>query len=131
MPSILFVSTIRLWVDLAQTTRGNLEPGETKMRTRQPLTQEQKIQNELTNVAKFNAKFDVESENMPEGFSTGYIGNAKQVNNSIVWDDRSWMVFRAHEGRMGTKEDCIGGYSTEERYKLLPIIKAIKFTLDA
>ena len=93
------------------------------MRTRQPLTQEQKIQKELTKVAKFNAKFDVESENMPEGFSTGYIGNAKQVNNSIVWDDRSWMVFRAHEGRMGTKEDCMGGYPTEERYKLLPIIK--------
>jgi len=95
------------------------------MRTRQPLTQEQKIQKELTKIAKFNAKFDTAKLDMPEGFSVGYIGNC-----SRDLDDRSWMIFRDHADRVGTKEDRIGGYSTEERYKLLKSIYAIKFALN-
>jgi hypothetical protein len=94
------------------------------MTTRLPLTQEQKIQKQLVSVAKFNARLDAEV--MPEGFTVGYIGNC-----SRDLDDRSWMIFRDHAGRVGTKEDRMGGYSTEERYKLLTIIKAIKFTLNA
>lgn len=94
------------------------------MNTRLPLTEEQKIERELARVARFNARLDAEV--MPEGFTVGYIGNC-----SRDLDDRSWMIFRDHAGRVGTKEDRMGGYSTEERYKLLTIIKAIKFTLNA
>ena len=102
------------------------------MNTRLPLTEEQKIERELARVARFNAKFDTEKLDMPEGFSVGYIGNCStDGNNNIIFDDRSWTIFRDHKGRIGTKEDRMGGYSTEERYKLLTIIKAIKFTLNA
>ena len=89
-----------------------------------PLTEEQKTERELTRVARLNARLDAEV--MPEGFTVGYIGNC---NRDL--DDRSWTIFRDHKGRIGTKEDRMGGYSTEERYKLLTIIKAIKFTLNA
>ena len=100
------------------------------MRTRQPLTQEQKIQNELTNVAKFNAKFDTAKLDMPEGFSVGYIGNCStDGNNNIIFDDRSWHITRESDF-VKTHKDCIGGYSTEERYKLLKSIHAIKFALN-
>ena len=100
------------------------------MRTRQPLTQEQKIQKELTKVAKFNAKFDTAKLDMPEGFSVGYIGNCStDVNNNIIFDDRSWHITRESDF-VKTHKDCIGGYSTEERYKLLKSIHAIKFALN-
>jgi hypothetical protein len=100
------------------------------MRTRQPLTQEQKIQKELTKVAKFNAKFDTAKLDMPEGFSVGYIGNCStDVNNNIIFDDRSWHIIRESDF-VKTHKDCIGGYSTEERYKLLKSIHAIKFALN-
>ena len=97
------------------------------MRTRQPLTREQKIQKELTKVAKFNAKFDTESLDMPEGFSVGYIGNCStDGNNNIIFDDRSWHICRDTEF-VKTQKDIIGGYSTANRYKLLTSIHAIKF----
>ena len=92
------------------------------MTTRLPLTHEQRIEKKLANVAKFNARLDAEV--MPEGFTIGYIGNC-----SRDLDDRSWMIFRDHAGRVGTKKDVMGGYSTEDRYKLLDIIKTIKFAL--
>ena len=83
-----------------------------------------------TKVAKFNALLDAEV--MPEGFTVGYIGNC-----SRDIDDRSWMIFRDHAGRVRTRKDAedgvmkqaIGGYSTEDRYKLLDIIKTIIFAL--
>jgi len=95
------------------------------MNTRLPLTENEKQLREINRVAKQNARFDVESKNMPEGFTVGYIGNCGRD-----FDDRSWMIFRDHAGRVGTKEDRIGGYSTEERYKLRPLINAIKFALN-
>jgi len=95
------------------------------MTIRIPLTEEQKIERTLARVAKLNAKFDTAKLDMPEGFSVGYIGNC-----SRDLDDRSWMIFRDHADRVGTKEDRIGGYSTEERYKLLKSIHAIKFALN-
>jgi len=95
------------------------------MTIRIPLTEEQKIERTLARVAKLNAKFDTAKLDMPEGFSVGYIGNC-----SRDLDDRSWMIFRDHAGRVGTREDTIGGYSTEERYKLLTAISTIKFALN-
>jgi len=95
------------------------------MTTRLPLTQEEKQLREVKRVARLNARFDTEKLDMPKGFTIGYIGNC-----SRNLDDRSWMIFRDHAGRVGTKEDRIGGYSTEERYKLLPFINAIKFALS-
>jgi len=95
------------------------------MTTRLPLTQEEKQVREVKRVARLNARFDTEQLDMPKGFTVGYIGNC-----SRNLDDRSWMIFRDHAGRVGTKEDRIGGYSTEDRYKLLPFINAIKFALS-
>jgi hypothetical protein len=95
------------------------------MITRLPLTEDQKNQREINRVVRLNAKFDTEHLDMPEGFSVGYIGNC-----SRDLDDRSWMIFRDHAGRVGTREDTIGGYSTEERYKLLTAISTIKFALN-
>jgi hypothetical protein len=92
--------------------------------TKLPLTEEQKIEKQLARVARLNAHFDSQKD-MPEGFSVGYIGNC-----SRNLDDRSWMIFRDHAGRVGTREDTIGGYPTEERYKLLKSIHAIKFALN-
>jgi len=93
------------------------------MTTKLPLTENEKQQREINRVASQNARFDMESkEDMPEGFTIGYIGNC-----SSEIDDRSWVIFRAHPGRIGTKEDRVGGYSTQERYKLRPLINAIKF----
>ena len=95
------------------------------MTTRLPLTQEEKQVREVKRVARLNARFDTEQLDMPKGFTVGYIGNC-----SRNLDDRSWMIFRDHAGRVGAKEDRIGGYSTEDRYKLLPFINAIKFALS-
>jgi|TARA_R110000868_G_scaffold100876_3_gene277584 hypothetical protein len=100
------------------------------MTIRIPLTEEQKIERTLARVAKLNAKFDTAKLDMPEGFSVGYIGNCStDVNNNIIFDDRSWHIIRESDF-VKTHKDCIGGYSTEERYKLLKSIHAIKFALN-
>jgi len=94
-----------------------------------PLTEEQKIEKQLARVARLNAHFDSQKD-MPEGFSVGYIGNCStDVNNNIIFDDRSWHIIRESDF-VKTHKDCIGGYSTEERYKLLKSIHAIKFALN-
>ena len=100
------------------------------MRTRQPLTQEQKQMKEIKRIERFNTLFDTEKLDMPEGFSVGYIGNCStDGNNNIIFDDRSWHITRESDF-VKTHKDCIGGYSTEERYKLLKSIHAIKFALN-
>lgn len=43
----------------------------------------------------------------------GYIGNCDHQH-----DDRSWFLFRAHPGRVGTFEDRIGGVATQDLDKL-------------
>ncbi len=57
---------------------------------------------------------------LPDHITIGYIGNV----NSDGTDDRLWCLFR-NTGKVGTSSDSIGGYPTEERYKLLPLITAI------
>ena len=97
------------------------------MRTRQPLTQEQKQMKEIKRIERFNTLFDTEKLDMPEGFSVGYIGNCStDRNNNIIFDDRSWHICRDTEF-VKTQKDIIGGYSTANRYKLLTSIHAIKF----
>lgn len=73
-----------------------------------------------------NQRLDsIKSNNdMPEGFTIGYIGNLSIDGRT---DNRSWSVFRAHPGRVGTSADRMGAFPTSERHKLLPIIAAIKF----
>ena len=95
------------------------------MTTRPPVTEAVKQLREANRVARLNARFDTEHLDMPKGFSVGYIGNC-----SRDLDDRSWMIFRDHAGRVGTHKDTIGGYSTQERYKLLTAISTIKFALN-
>lgn len=51
------------------------------------------------------------------GVSYGYIGNVWNDGRPNP-DDRSWFIFLPHSDRIGTAADRIGGYSTEERYKL-------------
>ena len=80
-------------------------------------------------IERLNAVHDkVMGKPMPEGFTSGYTGNCGTGKNAI--DDRNWVIFRAHPGRVGTADDCIGGFSTQERYKLLPLLNAIKFALN-
>jgi hypothetical protein len=43
------------------------------------------------------------------GVTFGYIGNVERWG-----DDRSWMVFLPHPGRVGTDGDHIGGFSTND-----------------
>jgi hypothetical protein len=63
-----------------------------------------------------NELFDgVINDDLPDGFTKGYIGNCGCGN-----DDRGWYVF----GPGGTSK---GGFSTAERGKLLPIISNILF----
>lgn len=50
------------------------------------------------------------------GISFGYIGN---VYNSPFYDDRSWRIFLPHPGRVGTYEDSVGSYRTENLDKML------------
>jgi hypothetical protein len=40
-------------------------------------------------------------------WTVGYIGNVGRAG-----DDRSWFLFAEHEGRVGTRDDSIGGVRT-------------------
>jgi hypothetical protein len=48
-------------------------------------------------------------------WTVGYIGNCDHRH-----DDRSWMLFAEHPGRVGTHLDRIGGVSTEQIPLLIP-----------
>jgi len=52
-----------------------------------------------------------------EGVSYGYIGNF-WTDGRPDPDDRAWYIFLPHPDRIGTASDRIGGYATNERYKL-------------
>lgn len=61
-----------------------------------------------------------------DGVSIGYIGNVYLDGT----DDRSWRIFLPHPGRVGTSADCLGGFPTHERGKLLPLLIALKAGFD-
>lgn len=91
-----------------------------KMSDEAKAVREAKIQERL------NAMFDAYPKaSLPEGITTGYIGNLESWG-----DDRAWFIFRSRPGRVGTTEDRIGGYSTENRGKLLSSLRAISFAQE-
>ena len=49
------------------------------------------------------------NERTTGGFSVGYIGNVGRG-----YDDRSWMVFAPHPGRVGTRDDTWGDFRSQE-----------------
>jgi len=55
------------------------------------------------------------------GVSIGYIGNLTSQN-----DDRSWMIFLPHPGRVGTTADSLGCFSTADRYRLLGLAMTLE-----
>jgi len=55
------------------------------------------------------------------GVSIGYIGNC-----SASYDDRSWMIFLPHPGRVGTSGDSLGGFATADRGKLARLAHTLK-----
>jgi len=68
-------------------------------------------------------KFDkIMERNLPKGWTFGYIGNLGKEG-----DQRSWMIFPCEQGySMEFPEvKSIGGFSTEDRDKLLPIAHGI------
>ncbi len=58
-------------------------------------------------------------------FKFGYIGNVTYElpeTHPRFRDDRLWMVFAPHPGRVGTDEDHIGGHRTEDLADLACVI---------
>ena len=53
-----------------------------------------------------------------ETWTFGYIGNCDNVR-----DDRTWFAFRPHPGRVGTPDDRIGGYRTDDLDKLALVLR--------
>lgn len=53
-----------------------------------------------------------------EEWTFGYIGNVSRSG-----DDRAWYAFRAHPGRVGTRDDRIGGQATGELEKLADVLR--------
>lgn len=60
------------------------------------------------------------------GVSIGYIGNVYSDGR----DDRSWYIFLAHPGRVGGWNDRIGGYPTEERFRLIGAATTLRAGYD-
>ena len=59
------------------------------------------------------------------GVTIGYIGNLE-----VGRDDREWYIFLPHPGRIGKAEDRLGGYSTEDRWKLVTLARTLKIGFD-
>ena len=59
------------------------------------------------------------------GVTIGYIGNLE-----FGRDDRAWYIFLPHPGRIGKAEDRLGGYSTEDRWKLVTLARTLKIGFD-
>jgi len=61
-----------------------------------------------------------------EGVSIGYIGNVSTLHKAgVPMDDRAWYIFLPHPGRVGQREDSLGGYPTEERGKLVRFARTL------
>jgi len=58
------------------------------------------------------------------GVTIGYIGNCSlnvASGHPSAYDDRSWYIFLPHPGRVGTRDDSLGGFDTADRGKLARI----------
>ena len=57
----------------------------------------------------------------------GYIGNCDtRISGEVVNDHRSWKVFLPHPGRVGTYEDCLGGFPTGSLEGVLGVRREFK-----
>lgn len=60
------------------------------------------------------------------GATFGYIGNVERWG-----DERCWMVFLPHPGRVGTDGDHIGGFSTDDVVGALLTVSQLQGALKA
>lgn len=83
-----------------------------------------------THKAEANARAYARAEAIVKdlpGVTIGYIGNCSVASDVRVsaHDDRSWYIFLPHPGRVGTREDSLGGFPTEDRGKLAGIARIL------
>ena len=77
------------------------------------------------NKAWYDEAKDIVKEMREAGVTIGYIGSLWTNVPPEDRDDRSWMIFLPHSGRVGTRDDRIGGYPTESRGRLLHDARAL------
>jgi len=85
---------------------------------------ELETESDAARISRFNAQLDAyDKRQLPESISIGYVGTLDSRG-----DDRSWRLFKKRPGQTAVS---FGDFSTAERYKLLPLIRAITFATKA
>jgi len=72
-------------------------------------------------IAELNALLGLTDADHSHKVTFGYIGNLSNTR-----DDRWWMVFLPHPGRVGTRDDQVGGFPTGSLEGIVETRRALK-----
>ncbi len=65
-------------------------------------------------VDELNALLGLADADHSHKVTVGYIGNGKLTSNGWDLSDVRWFVFLPHPGRIGTEDDRVGGFDTDD-----------------